>query len=359
MAKVKDKKKAKRIVKAKIDFISLCPRGANSFSTIYKADDGDKSVDLTTICKDMNEQGEIIACVYAPETIDSQGDIASAAVIKEFAHDFQKNGAGIDIRHNEEALEKDDIYVAESFIIQKDDPRFADMMDYEGNSVDVTGGWGAVLKVDSEELRELYRSGDWGGVSMGGMAIKKSTEDTETKSRLKQVLEAIKPTKKENKSKNNTENIMPLSKEDKKEMVDLVKETMVEITKSAEEAKAEKLKKELDESKGKLGMNYPAPVLKDNSPEGVEKHRKALEIYELSKEVDSTDSRAIFDFQQKASEIAKCENLEETLNKQATSVYDSYFSTNQSTDEIKKSTDLSNDPVAQALKKSNDEADKK
>ena len=58
MAKRKDKKKVKRITWAKVDFISLCPRGANTFSTIYKGDDGDSSVDLVTLCKDMNEQGE-------------------------------------------------------------------------------------------------------------------------------------------------------------------------------------------------------------------------------------------------------------------------------------------------------------
>ena len=59
MAKRKDKKKVKRITWAKVDFISLVPRGANTFSTIYKGEDGDSQVDLTTLCKDMNEKGEI------------------------------------------------------------------------------------------------------------------------------------------------------------------------------------------------------------------------------------------------------------------------------------------------------------
>ncbi|MCK5614265.1 terminase, partial [Candidatus Pacearchaeota archaeon] len=44
----------------------------------------------------MNEQGEITCVVYAPDMVDSQGDSASAAVIKDFAYDFAKNGGNID-----------------------------------------------------------------------------------------------------------------------------------------------------------------------------------------------------------------------------------------------------------------------
>ncbi len=129
MAKVKCNKN-RRISWAKVDFISLCKKGANTISTMYKADDGiSHNIELSTLSKDMDEQGELICCVYAPDMVDSDGDTASAEVIKKFAYGFAQNGAGIDIRHNEEVLSKEAIFVAETMIIQDGDPRFADMED--------------------------------------------------------------------------------------------------------------------------------------------------------------------------------------------------------------------------------------
>ena len=358
MAKDKSKK-TKRIVKAKIDYISLCPRGANSFSTIYKSDDGNQNVDLTTICKDMNEQGEIIALVYAPETVDSQGDIASAAVIKEFAHDFAKNGEGIDVRHNEDVLSKDAVYVAESFIVQKDDPRFSSMKDYEGNPVDATGGWGVVLKVDDEDLRDKYRSGEWSGVSMGGVANKKEDIASVVAKEFKGLLSNLGLTKKEDKLKKNTENIMPLTDKDNENIAKMISDGVAKALKENEEAKAEELKKAAKD-KPKLGLGMDKPILKANpTSEDRTRHLKNLEIFELSKTVDPDDARAMYAFEEKAIEIAKSEDLKKTMQKQSSNSYDCFY-TNQSTDEINKANgDLSKDPVAVALKKSNDEADKK
>jgi len=350
-------KKVKRIVKAKIDFISLCPKGANYLSTIYKAEGGNQNVELSTICKDMNEQGEIIAAVYVPERVDTQGDIASAAVIKEFAHDFQKNGAGIDIRHNEEVVSKDAVYVAESFIIQKDDPRFADIEDYDGNQAEVTGGWGVVLKVDDEELRESYRSGEWSGVSMGGAAHKK--DDTDSKL-IKILKDLFGDPKKVIKKQKNTENDMALTKEDLAQVSETVVKTMADVNKKAEEAAAEKLKKEQKDTP-KLGLGYPEPVLKASpTDEDLVNHRKCLEIYELSKEVDSSDSRAVFNFETLKKEISNSKDLDKTMQKQTQDVYASVFTTNQDTDEIQKNLDEDDNDggVSELINKTLDEAEK-
>jgi len=160
----------RRIKKAKVKFLSFCPRGANQLRTVYK-EDGSFSVEsLVKASPDFNEQGELFACVYAPEFRDSQGDIASAPVIKEMMYDAAKEGLSLDLRHNEEPLAKADAFIAESFVIQKDDPRFADMSTYDGSPVDVTGGWGVVLKIDNPVLREKYRQGEWAGISLSGMA---------------------------------------------------------------------------------------------------------------------------------------------------------------------------------------------
>ena len=109
--------------------------------------------------------------MYAPETVDSQGDIASAEVIKQMAHEYVRNIGAVDVRHDTKALPREKVTVVESFIIQKGDERFAAMKDYSGRPVDATGGWGVVIKVDDPDLRRLYREGHWNGVSMFGPAI--------------------------------------------------------------------------------------------------------------------------------------------------------------------------------------------
>jgi hypothetical protein len=335
MAKAKDKKKVKRIVKAKIDFISLCEKGANTFSTIYKGGDEDKSVDLSTICKDMNELGEIVALVYAPESVDSQGDVASAAVIKEFAHDFSKNGEGIDVKHNEEVLSKDAVYVAESFIVQKNDPRFDGMKDYDGNSVDATGGWGVVLKVDDEDLREKYRSGEWEGVSMGGTAIKKT--DVSSASMMEKFFDYILKFNKENKTLKTEDKDMALtlSKEDLKAVVDGVAEQMTKSSEAAAEklaksaeAEAEAVAKAKAEKIGKTDL--PKPMIKVNATdEEADRYKRDTAIYELSKTVDSEDGNAVLEFRKEASNIALVKDIDEYLKVKKGASYDSFYVSNQ------------------------------
>jgi hypothetical protein len=171
----------RRIKKAKIDFISLVPKGANRLPVLYKSDGlvGGRAAFGTLVKADM-DNGEITAVVYAPEFRDAQGDIASADVIKEMAYEFQRSGGQIDLRHDGKALSRDEVYVAESFLVQKGDTRFAGMLDYDGKPVaDLTGSWAVVIKVESEDLRKLYREGKWAGVSMAGAAevVETSKED--------------------------------------------------------------------------------------------------------------------------------------------------------------------------------------
>lgn len=162
----------RRIKSAKITHVSLCRAGKNKQPTIFKAE-GQNRVRLESLCKaaeGFDEKGELLAVVYAPEYRDSDGDIADAEAIKEAAYSFAKSGQGIDIEHDTKVLPKDAAYVAESFLIHKGDERFANWTDVDGNTVDVTGGWGMVVKIDDPELRSLYKSGDWNGVSMFGTA---------------------------------------------------------------------------------------------------------------------------------------------------------------------------------------------
>jgi len=294
----------RRITKAVIDFISLVPRGANLMPVIYKADDN--TVELSTLFKASNsfsDDGEVTAIVYAPEKTDSQGDIASASVIKEAAHDFMRRGGGIDIRHDGVKLSRDKAYVAESFIVQKDDPRFADIKDYNGQPVDVTGAWASVLKVEDPELRRLYREGKWNGVSMGGKAAVEALKSDDAAERIVAKLgELLGTNKKEPEmtpeelkkalEANNTSLVAAITAgfaAVSKELVTALKpETKVEKT-------AEQIAKE---------KSNPKPIFKGswNDPDAVEAHQKKVALWKMRNDMDPEDPQSVADYQTKLAE---------------------------------------------------------
>lgn len=156
---------------------------------IYKEDGSGNNLDLDTIVKadpNFTDNGELLAVVYAPEYRDSQGDVASAPVIKEMMYAAAQEGESIDIRHDGKPLPKGQAFIAERFIVQKGDGRFSDMKDYSGKVVDVTGAWATVIKIEDPALRQLYKDGKWNGVSMGGTASvdAEKSEDGGTVDRL-------------------------------------------------------------------------------------------------------------------------------------------------------------------------------
>lgn len=172
---------ARKIKSAKIHSIALCKRGANRLPGLYKSDDKDDvSLETLLVTKDLQSKGELTAVVYAPNMQDSQGHEADAEAIRAMAHDFIRYGANLNLNHDGVPLDKTQARVAETFIIQKNDPRFADMRDASGAPVDVTGGWGVVIKIDDPALRARYASGEWNGVSMEGVGTfeaKKATNE--------------------------------------------------------------------------------------------------------------------------------------------------------------------------------------
>jgi hypothetical protein len=172
----KEKVPVRRITKARINYLSLCPRGKNLMPTVYKEAGVEAKLDVLLLkgTDELVEKGELIAVVYAPEKVDADQEVASEAVVKAMAYSHARGGFKLDLRHDEQPLSEDDAYVAESFLIQKGDPRFADVKDVNGKQVDVTGGWGVVVKLESPLLKGLYRQGAWAGVSMGGFASREA-----------------------------------------------------------------------------------------------------------------------------------------------------------------------------------------
>lgn len=129
---------------------------------LYKADG---SIEIQTLTKYEAEKGELLALGYVPDSPDSQGDIADAEAVKSMAYSHMKNGAGLDIQHDGKVLTKAQAYVAESFIVQKGDPRFTDWP-----GVDATGAWGVLVKIEDPAIREAYKAKTLDGVSLFGRA---------------------------------------------------------------------------------------------------------------------------------------------------------------------------------------------
>lgn len=159
-----------RFKKIDIKFLSLVKRGANQIPVMYKGEGG-VTMELLLKTDHLMDRGELTAVVYAPELRDSDGDITDAETIKDAMYSAMRKGFNLDIQHDFKALSKEDACPVESFIIQKGDPRFADMKDYAGKPIDVTGGWGVVISINKQELREKFRTGEWNGVSMAGSAV--------------------------------------------------------------------------------------------------------------------------------------------------------------------------------------------
>lgn len=261
----------RRMVKAKIRYISLCPAGRNLMPVVYKSDDAD-AFELSLLAKELSDQGEIHACVYAPDLVDYDGEAADEAVIKEAAYGFLRDGGEIDIRHDEKPVPRDQAYVAESFLIQKGDARFADMKDRSGRSIDVAGGWGVVIKIENPELREKYRTGEWSGVSMGGRAQFQDVSIYDTT----------------RKSQPNTPTTGELNMDEEKLAEVVTKGVMAGLKADREAEAARKAAAEEEAAKNKVEKGIPF----EGDPTNAEDVRKHLAKVEAAK-IDWNDPEAV------------------------------------------------------------------
>jgi hypothetical protein len=274
----------KRIQKARVKFITLCPRGKNLMPVLYKADG---TVAFDALTKASEDAGELTNIVYPAERADTDDHLASAEVIKDMAHAFQKEGGQIDIRHDGKPVSKDKAYVAESFIVQKGDPRFEDYTDYDGNSVDATGAWATVIKIEDPELRRLYREGEWNGVSMQGqglLTVEKADEEKPPHWFTK-FLTAVGLG-----SNSNNDEDVDMKKQELEEVFEKQFEKLAEILKPAPKADETEEVKKADE---KEEVKKEEVKLDLTDPKAVREHAEKLEKEEALKNLDLTDPKAV------------------------------------------------------------------
>lgn len=284
------KPKRYRIKKAAITHISLVPAGKNLLKTVFKEKraDGGQEIEFATMVKANDEAGELLAVVYAPDMPDADGHEAPQQVIKEFAYQFLRDHRNVDIRHDLKTLPADAAYVAESFIIAKGDSRFADFKNTAGQPVDVTGGWGVVIKIEDPALRAAYRSGAWTGVSMFGDAVltplAKEAEGDED-ALVQRVCDRLTKAKELQMTK---EELQALLAENNKAV-------MAEVRKELEALKP-KAEGEGKEPAKPAATEVKAPVFKGNvgDPKAVAAFQVELKTYRLTKELEAATASGDF-----------------------------------------------------------------
>jgi hypothetical protein len=263
----------KLIVDARVTMVSLCRRGKNTLKTLYKGEGGARLQALVKASAEFDERGQLLAVVAAPNLEDADGDtFESPEAIERAAHHFLRAGADLDLHHDLQPLKKDDAFVAESFVIQKGDSRFADWSDYEGHKVDVTGGWGMVIQIDDPTLRKSYRDGEWDGVSLYAPVARMRTvakADTSIASELRKVFE-------------DAGIINPQTDEDfdmdAKELAEVLKASNTELVKAVVAAVTPAAPKKED-AKDEIA----APIFKGDptDPKALLAHKHAIEVHRL------------------------------------------------------------------------------
>lgn len=267
---------------------------------VYKADGSFSVGCLSVAAEKFDESGELLNVVYAPEHRDSQGDVADAAVIKDAAYEFVANGAGVDVNHDGKALPRDKARIAETFLVQKTDTRFHGWKDAKGNPVNLEGAWATVIKIDDPELRKKYRSGEWGGVSMGGTAIVEAEKSEDAEGFFAWLRKAFTGTSTQTQT-DQKETMTP--EEIKKAVADGIAAGLAAHATAVETQKAADLKKEADAApKGPV-----APVFKGSrsNPRDLQLHERALEAFELEKSTDFTSPLSVREYRTAVAEMRK------------------------------------------------------
>ncbi|MDR1008022.1 MAG: XkdF-like putative serine protease domain-containing protein [Campylobacteraceae bacterium] len=171
---------AKKLKNIEITHISLVKAGANNRTFIYKSKAADPAYEnIVQIAKQDVEKGIVYGIVYEPDTVDAQGDFATAEEIQKAAYGFMKalNNRNVDKNH---AFKGVDAYVAESWIVRKGDTLFPDAKE---------GTWAVAIQLESDAIKKSVKNGEFEGLSMAGTAIK---EDVQKAADDKGVVETIK-----------------------------------------------------------------------------------------------------------------------------------------------------------------------
>lgn len=121
---------------------------------------------LLVAVKSDDEQRVVLAEVYAPNDLDTQGDFMLPEDVRELAYAFlpaliRRGDLGIDVWHDERTGRAE---IVESFIARKGDPDF------------VEGAWVLGVRVLDSGLWRAIKAGEYLGYSMQAVVLREPTE---------------------------------------------------------------------------------------------------------------------------------------------------------------------------------------
>ncbi len=153
----------------KVNYIALVQRPANNKSMVLKSNHHPFILKKTD-----DDLQRAYGIVYSPDEEDLQGDMASAETIRQAANQFMRDGLqkNIDIEHSFQPV--DNTYLAESWLIRKDDPLFP---------LEKEGAWAVGIQIDDPTIWQQFKNGQYSGISLAGSAEIEQvgkTQDTTT-----------------------------------------------------------------------------------------------------------------------------------------------------------------------------------
>lgn len=265
----------RRIKNAIVKRLALCKRGKNGMTTLFKSEGG--NFELMTLTKGDAEKGELLSVMWPKGIADADGDFVDTDLaIKSMLSSLIANGGALDIEHDGKVLPPEAAYISEVFTIQKSDPRFADWKDYNGETVDVTGGAAVKIQIDDPDLRRAYRDGDWDGVSLFGPAAVEHVDVKAASKRVAARMGGIQETE--------------MTKEELQALLDAQEVKMTALFKSAVSELADGKKEVSDaEVKAEKQPTFTGDV---NDPQALKDYEGSLRAFEMRKAIAAGDMSA-------------------------------------------------------------------
>lgn len=276
-----------------VEWISLVGAPANGKKIILKSQNA--KPDTATrkewnfpIVKSDAEKRIVYGLVAVPGEVDTDGDIYTALAVEKSMEQFMSYGYTqyIDREHD---YTKRDAYVRESWLVKEGDPFFPEV-----------GAWAVGIKVCSEDLWEIVKSGAVNGLSLAGWAYETTdpeaygelskegaltkagkTLSAATKNALTAAHDAL------NAAIEGIKGLIESSEEKsrkKEEIEDMTKEEMQELMKTALDEAVEPIKADIENLKKSVAPQ-PTPEVKTGEPgEGAQGGEQVTKAAAITKE---------------------------------------------------------------------------
>lgn len=142
-----------------VSFLSLVKTPATGKGLTLKAANGERPAAFDLVVKN-DDMMRAYGVVYAPDQEDAHGDTADADTIRKAQAEFMREGRlkNIDTEHS---FTSEMAYVAESWLVRKGDPLFAN---------EPEGSWAVGIQIGDPDLWKQLKSGELTGISLAGIA---------------------------------------------------------------------------------------------------------------------------------------------------------------------------------------------